>query len=813
MSALLPLGGVVSMFLGMLFGAVLPLGIPPEKENPVMAHAAPKECLLYASWAGMAAPDPSSKNQTEQLLAEPEVKAFAVALENALATAIVGTDRGGEDAERSARLAKSAPLWTRTLITRPAAIFLTKVLPDQNGLTIEGGLIVEAGDAAEKLHMTLTELLTSETDKPSEVTIAGRKFRKLAASAEQPFELHWGAGEGYLMIGIGSGTIEGLTSRLDAKQVPDWLTQLKANLPMDRRSSVAYVNIKQLVETFAPLGGPQAENLVTALGLRQITSLQSSSGLDDSGVVNRSLLAYTGPPRGLLALAEGNGITAADLKHIPADSLVATCLSVDARKALETVMSALAEVDPEAEASAQDGLTQLSAQTGIDVRSTLASLGSHWSLHASAADGGWLGAALTVEVKERPMIQHFEERLLANLLPLQQQERVGGVVRSPFAGQTISHFAPRDMEMAFLTPSWCIAEKRLIFGINPQAVKSVLLRKPDEKSLADIPEVAAQLKGKEPVLSLSYYDTPKLFEATYMYAQILLPMATATMRREGVPIEFDTAQLPAPRTIGKHLRPTISVVRRTKLGIETETRQTLPGMNIGASAPVAVALLLPAVQAARESARRMQGANNLKQIGLALHNYHDTYRAMPAAYSTDKDGKPLLSWRVAILPFIEQQQLYNEFHHDEPWDSEHNKKLIAKMPAIFKAPSSKAAAGMTTYLGVGGKKGVITAPVDPKNTEPGNGVGLQELLDGTSNTIMVVEASDATAVAWTKPEEWVPDAKDPLKGLIGLRPNGFNAGFADGSVRFISKNVDPEMLRRVFDRDDGMQVNLEDERK
>jgi prepilin-type processing-associated H-X9-DG protein len=297
---------------------------------------------------------------------------------------------------------------------------------------------------------------------------------------------------------------------------------------------------------------------------------------------------------------------------------------------------------------------------------------------------------------------------------------------------------------------------------------------------------------------------------TYMYAQILLPMATGAMQREGIPVEFDAAQLPAPRTISRHLRPSVGVLRRTKLGLESESRQTLPGMNIGASAPVAVALLLPAVQAAREAARRMQGANNLKQQMLALHNFHDVYAGMPAAYSTDKEGKPLLSWRVHILPFLEQQQLYQEFHLDEPWDSEHNKPLIAKMPQVFRSPNSLAAPGKTVYLGVGGKQGLLGKPADPKNGQAANGVRLADITDGTSNTVMIVEASDALAVEWTKPEEWLPDEKDPLKGLLGLRPNGFNAAFADGSVRFLSKTIDARTLKLLFMRDDGEPVNIPD---
>src|SRR6185295_12482568 len=95
---------------------------------------------------------------------------------------------------------------------------------------------------------------------------------------------------------------------------------------------------------------------------------------------------------------------------------------------------------------------------------------------------------------------------------------------------------------------------------------------------------------------------------------------------------------------------------------------------------------LAAVQAAREAAQRTQSLNNLKQIGLAMQNHHSVYKAFPARAKLDNDGKPLLSWRVLVLPFIEEKALYNEFHLDEPWDSEHNKPLVEKMPKLYADP-------------------------------------------------------------------------------------------------------------------------------
>ncbi len=145
-----------------------------------------------------------------------------------------------------------------------------------------------------------------------------------------------------------------------------------------------------------------------------------------------------------------------------------------------------------------------------------------------------------------------------------------------------------------------------------------------------------------------------------------------------------------------------------------------------------VALLLPAVQAAREAARRSQCVNNMKQIGLAMHNYHSTYNSFPPAWTTDENGKPLLSWRVLLLPFLEEQNLYQQFKLDESWDSPHNSALMGMMPKLFECPSHPHAThDKTDYVVV----------VGPKTIFPGSKpVGIQDITDGTSNTILVGES-------------------------------------------------------------------------
>ena len=170
---------------------------------------------------------------------------------------------------------------------------------------------------------------------------------------------------------------------------------------------------------------------------------------------------------------------------------------------------------------------------------------------------------------------------------------------------------------------------------------------------------------------------------------------------------------------------------------------TYSGLNRTAAAGVAVGLLLPAVQAAREAGRRAQSMNNLHRITLAMHNYLSVKGSFPARANFDAQGKPLLSWRVHILPYMDEMQLYKQFHLDEPWDSEHNRPLIAMMPSIYRNPSSQSGRpGMANYLAVCGKGLMFDGTAGRKPAE---------ITDGLSNTIIVVEADDDRAVEWTKP--------------------------------------------------------------
>ncbi len=223
-----------------------------------------------------------------------------------------------------------------------------------------------------------------------------------------------------------------------------------------------------------------------------------------------------------------------------------------------------------------------------------------------------------------------------------------------------------------------------------------------------------------------------------------------------------------------------------------------------AAGPAMIGLALPAVQKVREAAARSQSQNNLKQIGLAMHNYDSAYASFPAAAIADKQGKPLLSWRVAVLPYIEQDALYKQFKLDEPWDSDHNKKLIPLMPKTYMDPRADAPAGQTIYKVFTGKNTVFAGP---------KGRQITSITDGASNTILAAAGGDP--VVWTKPDDIPFDLEKPVPDLSKPSPN-LLVLFADGSVRVIRLDKKPKadldkMLKLLIQPDDGQVVpNLDD---
>ena len=202
----------------------------------------------------------------------------------------------------------------------------------------------------------------------------------------------------------------------------------------------------------------------------------------------------------------------------------------------------------------------------------------------------------------------------------------------------------------------------------------------------------------------------------------------------------------------------------------------------------------------QEAAARQQSQKNLRDIAIAMHNYHDAFGSFPPAPVVDKNNKALLSWRVLLLPFLGERDLFKQFKLDEPWDGPNNKKLLAKMPKIYAPVLDKGAEANTTYYQVFVGEGAAF--------EGDRGLRITDFVDGTSNTALIIEGGEA--VPWTKPADLPHDSKKALPKLGGLFKDRIHCALADGSVVTLKRDFVERAMRTLIVRNDGMVIQFAD---
>ncbi len=571
------------------------------------------------------------------------------------------------------------------------------------------------------------------------------------------------------------------------------------------------------------------------LGLDGIKRLEMVWGFQDDALRSVIRAVAPSPRRGILALFDQPAFTVDSLPPIPPELTGFTVVSIDLAKTYDTVLEIVKAQRPEMadQIPAIEGAVE--QQLGVKHRNDiLARIGPKASFYMDMPAGLMAnpmmamfslfnGLTLTFEVHDEAALAKSLDTLIghANDLIRQQQAARGGnapaIEFTRAAGQQhgyVLNFPAGTLPpgpLASLQPTILLSADRLGIGSTTAAARKAMQPKaPDGvwKPTGVFAPVARRLPRGMILLYVS--DPRDSLPGAIAMIPMVVPQINAAIgqerRKAGKPVgptlHIDPDQVPTADELRSRLFPATTALAVDDQGISLVGRGAIPGVGSPASTAVAVALLLPAVQAAREAARRAQCTNNLKQIGLAMHNHASATGALPRPAITDKNGKPLLSWRVAILPYIEQQALYNEFKLDEPWDSPHNKALLKEMPRTYLCPSwTPTGPGMTTYQVFQGPGTMF---------EPGKRTQMAQVFDGTSNTILVIEAKNA--VPWTRPDdiEFDPAAagdRQTLFGVFSKHPGGFITLFADGSVHFIKRTIHPIVLKALITRAGGEVVS------
>jgi prepilin-type processing-associated H-X9-DG protein len=575
-------------------------------------------------------------------------------------------------------------------------------------------------------------------------------------------------------------------------------------------------------------------DVLKALGLDTVGSIVSRSGFKGRALWSETTLEAPGPRRGLLAYWDQKPITLNDLPPLPFGHTGFYACSVDWSKFYDTTVTLVrdvAKLGPEEIAvQVEGGVQNLPLIIGFDPKVELFDpLGNVFCCYSDTRQGILgLGAGVVIQVDDADTLRQTvmnligmaTEQLSAEELTITTTKKQGrDIVTLQIAG-------------GMFNPSFAIDDDWLAIGLFPQTVEAFYLRvdgkltnwKPTrsyEQSLAAMPQEFTSISASDPRKGVRFLMG---------LAPMLMPAINAGIKEFGIPgteglqIEFSVADLPPAELVARPLFPNVSTCTADENGLKWTSRNSLPSIPfVGsvtglATVGVVVALLLPAIQQARGAARRSVSINNLKQMGLALHNYHDVHRSFPQGTHPNEDLKPekRLSWQANILPYLDQAPLYQQIDFDEAWDSDANKGLMNTKLQVFQNPGTKVEKepkhGTTHYVGIAGiGKNAASLPITDKNAGVfgyNRKTGLRDITDGSSNTLMVSEASKSFG-AWgaggvgtirgfvKKPYINGPD------GIGGPSRGGCNMLFCDGAVRFISENIDPTVLENLARMHDG----------
>ncbi len=788
-------------------GSLSTLGVPLPPDAGLHS-AAPPECLAFAAHYGSKRPDPTSTNGLEQLLAEPEIAGLAEELLRLGHEALKKAPAGDE----SSRLAaETLPTIIATLLSRPNILYLASVKTPPAAPSANAGFVLHAGEKAAELQAAVESwerFYLSKVPPTMSVTksrVGSTEVRRLPLPPGSP-PVAWSMSGEYLIVAVGEGEAEAIVRRLEERgPAPDWLHKLTGELAIPRLGGLLYVDAARAWKTARPLveqlaigNKPDVVTLLDNLGLADLRYLALATGLNETHSVAKLVVGHNPQAGGLLKLLDAKPLTKDDLAAIPRSADFALAGRFDLNTNWKHVLDTLRKTDASMIDWFEYGLNAAGQQAGFDIQKDLiASLGDSWVVYNSPTEGGSLltGLCAVLAVRDRAKIEGVIEKVerLATAAATRGGNRPAPfAVRSTTVGdKTISYVQVLEAPVP-VAPAWCLTDDRLVIALAPQMVRSHLTRSAKAETLADNPAVARHLAAGD-VTSLSYVDTNLMNQVIYSYLQYGATMGASALEKE-IGIRADLAKFPSFSTVSRFLQPAIGVTRRTETTWSSESHTVGPALGpaVVPVAGMAMALILPQIQSAREAARQNTSRNNLRALGFAMFSFANRNGRYPDRATSSPDGKRLLSWRVQILPDIDRQALYDEFHHDEPWDSPHNRKLVAKMPPLFMHPSHPEllAQGKTLYqlpTGSGTAYEKDRGPTDESIRTP------------KDKTALIVEASLANAVEWTRPDDVQLDPDDPLANLLHSPQGGPNIVFYGQNVTALrSYEFDAATLKAMF---------------
>ncbi len=774
-------------------------------------HAAPEKCVAYMMWNADKAP-PIDGNKTQSLMAEPDVRAFVDDLKlraGLLAPAMVSESNMPK--LKRELLHWVSPKFVDAIVNHSGCMFIEELVVARGGEqppTVKAAILLQPQGDIDRFVKRLSEVMKTTEEKSQMVTLAQTEARRLPVDG-YPSDLFFGNANGTCVIALGKDAYVGAVERMKAGKTPQWLVDLDQQASQLKHVyALGYIDSKSIMRSIRGAFGARSILFADLLGVGNIESIKMISGLNevDSSI---HLLAKTKQPEGVLGLFTRRPINETLVQQFPADSVIASAMTVDAEEVLEWVETAELLMGGQGDWGRIQNAIEREVGIGVE-EDVLAHLGTSWGLYNGAADGWLTGMTLVGEAKN---VQKLSETLELFFKTAGEKTReIPNRYRPKFYKQKYNGVTIYSMQQPDLwaEPSFCVKDNRFYVAAYPQAIMSAVSDSTETPVLFDKTKLAKIqqsmfLGDSAKLTALAYADSRAQAQLGYPWIQVIksgLQSIYGPAETSNAQALLEGMQLPPARTVIRHLEPAVTCLRVSDEGVEVEIRQTIPTNTVAVTMPVAVGVLLPSVGGVKNAARSAQSMNNLRQQALACLNYESAYMRFPCdgpIARGDEDKEHEFSWRVHILPFIEQNNLYQQIHFDEPWDSEHNKTLHDQMPLVYRAPNSKAAAGMTVYRGFGGDSGILA-------NDDGQRIGFGQIVDGSSNTILVMQVDDEMATPWMKPDCLDPDEAQ-VEEIFG-KHKLTNSAFCDGSVHRIPATIDPEVLKHLLERDDGNVVSV-----
>lgn len=752
------------------------LGIPAgevgqgEWKNVLAAFPEEPPIALFA-WGAAGTPNPNG-NPSEQWLSNEELQA---ALAKAKKLII---DAASKSNDPTAAAWLNGPLWE---VLENAGMLVFEDFDIQNGRS-------SIYFVSYKYDLETIEQLLSKFDQTNygKVKIGGDTVH--VGSADRAGDgLALGFHGDHLIVASSKQQWEKVSKRIDAGQrAPLWAHKLFGEQPIRRLSSAGVVDVSRIRDLLKASKNPSFDKVLTAIDNLRVDSLIIKQGTDK--ISNISVIQVKGDRTGLLSAIDVPPLTKEQLEDFPDDCTLAIGIKLSSDNILNLIQKFL----PGQPISEMEGLKNFRVRFGIDLQKDVL---DQLSGELRGFSSGSILKPKTIGLIGIKDASAFQSTLDAINEKVKNQLAQG---RGEFAEKT-----GKDgiTVYGFKNPSgssvyWALHGSELLFGSNSRAISSFLRkRKSRASSLPDQSLVAAILANPPtdslgPV-GLQVTDINQVIEA-------LLPMASLALNfiptEWGIDISPD--DIPSPEAV-RGMRPNVSMGFLTRTGATFIARYDTP-IPTETSYGVMIGMLIPAFQQVREAAQRAETLNKFRQLALAALNFESANQKFPAAFSVDKDGKPLLSWRVHILPYLGERALYQKFHLDEPWDSPHNVKLLDEMPQVYKSVSVILPEGKTMALAPMTDGSIISQ--EPRD---GNlGAGFADITDGSFKTILFIEGGTENAVPWTAPKDLdVENLADANFNTGHLKT--FSAAMGDGSAHSISTNISLDIFLGICVMNDG----------